>query len=120
REGGSAANKVSLVPAYHAAEGRIDIGDEAVHVDDAHAGRQGVFHGAAKTGFGNECRFGPGAEAGIAPKHQMTEYDDAGKRYDDHDQALLSGFLVYGHEHDDVVMQLLLPYEDAHDAEVQD
>src|SRR5690606_26706661 len=113
-------DQVGFIPAYHAAERRIHISDAPVHVEDAHAGGHGIFHGAPETGFGDQGGFGASAEARVAPQRQQAQDDDQRQGGHHHEQPLLAGFLVYGHEHDAVVVQLLQPDEDSHDAQIQD
>lgn len=76
-KGRAAADQVGFVPADHAAEGRIDVGDAAFHVQHAHAGRHGVLHGAAKAGLGDQGGLGGRAETGVAPQHQQADDDHA-------------------------------------------
>ena len=65
------AHQLGLAPARHLAEGGIHIGDAALHVQRAHAGEHGVFHGAAEVGFGHQRLLGALAAAGVAPGGQQ-------------------------------------------------
>ncbi|MNQ78479.1 hypothetical protein D3C85_933910 [compost metagenome] len=117
-EGRAAADQVGFVPADHAAERRVHVGDAAFHIQYAHAGGHGIFHGAAKTRFGDQRGFGGGAKAGIAPQHQQADDDDAGQSQHHPYQALLAHFLVDRHKHDAIVMNALQPEEHPHHTEV--
>ncbi|MNQ97353.1 hypothetical protein D3C85_1129970 [compost metagenome] len=120
REGRAAADQVGFVPADHAAERGVHIGDAAFHVQNPHAGGHGVLHGAAKSGFGDQGGLGGRAEARIAPEHQQADDDHAGQGQHHPDQALLAHFLVYGDKHDAVVMDALQPEEHRHHTDIED
>ena len=58
----------------HLAEGRVDVNDPSFEIAGAHADRERVFHGGAKSVFGAQGGFGTGALL-----HQAAHQPQAGK-----------------------------------------
>src|SRR5690606_2702722 len=111
--------EIGFVPPDHATEGRVDVGDAALHIEYPHAGGHRVFHGATKTRFGNKGGFCAGTNARVAPQKQQADDNHAGEGSHHHEQALLAGFLIDSDKHDTIVVYALKPREHTHDAEEQ-
>jgi hypothetical protein len=86
-EGRRAAHQLRLAPAGHLAEGGVDVGDAAAHVQRPHAGEHGVLHGAAEIGLGHQRLLHLHPPAGVAPVGDQHPGGHGGQRAHEPEQA---------------------------------
>ena len=65
--GGLQAHQFGFAPASHLAQRRVHVGDASFHVQRAHPGQDGVFHGATEVGLSHQGLLRLHAPASVAP-----------------------------------------------------